>query len=415
MRHGGGGGTAARRPWPVAALARVLLAGLAAVASLVLGSCGAAPAPSSDIPIPSARPSANAVWDVLEPGEPMYGAPFDGAFAEAFDATASGDGFVLVGRYWEDEEKRSGAIWTSPDGLSWARTSEPAELFQNAWPWQVATDGTRVVAIGWRAPWPDNARRGPYVAWVSEDGRAWERHDVEATALGGMYVNGVVGSSLGFVAWGEQADGHTALVRSTDGIEWEAVDYPGAAEADIAAVAPHELGFVAVGKQHRDEVIIGGPSAPARAWWSGDGREWFASSVDGGWSLVGVYPGAAGIYGIGAQECSRCVGPYLAWRSSDLGRSWSRQGDEKWRSPFVAANGTMIASFDWQGDRRISLSADGIDWSTSAAVPAADHDAGLIVGAKGVLILEAELSSDDAGVQVVHTGVVFLRGVRTVP
>lgn len=212
----------------------------------------------------------------------------------------------------------------------------------------------RLVALGWQAPLGTDATGGTYMAWVSDDGVTWAVHDVEQTALG-RDAHGIVGSASGFLAWGAQ------------------------------------------------------PSEPARAWWSPDGREWVATDVPGGFALVGVHTGSGGVFAIGARECSRCVDPFLTWGSPD-GRTWQPLGDLSGIHPIVASSGSRIAIFDWQGDRSISVSSDGLTWTKLARVPAAEHDAGVIVGSTGVLLLMDRWTTGADGVQDVRQGVLFLKG-----
>ncbi len=369
--------------------------------------------PASQAPSTSAQafaPSPGPQWTQLEAGEPLYGAPFDASFDQAVSGVAYGDGFVLVGRTEVAGGGFRGAIWSTPDGAEWSRIGMDDEQLDDAWLSIVATNGRRLLALGWQSPWPNDRPRGPYIALISDDdGVTWTRHDLEQTDLGRVEVEGIVGSASGFVAWGVREDRRTLLLRSTDGLDWQAIDYPGSADASIRSVAPYGAGFIAVGQSFNDEVLIGEPSEPARAWWSLDGREWVATDVPGGFALVGVYPAAGGAFAVGARECSRCVDPYLTWGAPD-GRTWQALGDLRGTHPIVASNGSQIALFDWQGDRSVSLSSDGLNWTKLARVPAADHDAGLIVGATGVLMLMARTPIGADGVQDVHQGVLFLKG-----
>lgn len=386
---------------------------MALATALVVAACGST-APSSPPGSPpaasGAASSAATIWQRLEVDEPFYGGAFEGAYDEVTSGVAYGNGFVLVGRSEDEAGGWRGGVWSTPDGMDWTRVADDEGIFDGMYLAHVATDGTRLLALGWRTPWGDAARRGPYVAWVSDDGARWERHEIEQTELGRIYAEGIVGSRSGFLAWGPTADGPTALLRSLDGLAWQSIDYPGAADSHIADVTPYGGGFLAVGGEHRDGLVIGGPSAAARAWSSPDGQQWLSAAVPSGWSLSGVYPAAGGVLAVGAKMCSRCVGPNLAWQSAD-GRSWSLLGDELALSPFVGANGSQVAVFDWQDDRSIALSSDGLNWQKVVAnLPAAEYDAGLIVGSMGVLLLVAKIPIGPDGVQDIHAGVLFLRG-----
>ena len=390
------------------------IAGALAAVVLIAGCTGgreSTPPTLSTPPTPSgSAPAAQETvrWTELAVGEPVFDGAFEGPFDEVTAGVAHGDGFVLVGRSIAADGTWRGVVWTSPDGVDWTRAVDGGVGFDGMYIPKVATDGHRLVALGWAVPW--DGTHGPYVAWVSDDGVTWQRHDeVDSTDLGRIDVVTIVGSASGFLAWGSKADGHGSLLRSVDGLAWQTIAYPDAGQADVMSIAPYGDGFLAVGGEHREGLMIGGPSSAARAWWSPDGQEWLSVGVDGGWSLSGVYPAAAGVFAVGARECSRCVGPRLAWHSAD-GRSWSSPGDESALYPFVASNGSQIAVFDWQGDRSVALSDDGLTWrKVVAQLPAAEYDAGMIVGSTGVLLLVAK-TPVVGGVQVVHAGVLFLRG-----
>jgi hypothetical protein len=347
-------------------------------------------------------------WARLEAGEPLYGAPFDASYGP-LTGVAYREGFVLVGTTEDAEGRIRGGIWSSPDGDEWVRIGTEDEQLDDTYLSIVGTDGRRLIALGSHAPWPNEGRPGPNVAWLSDDGVTWARHDLEQTDLGRVDVDGIVGSASGFLAWGEQQDRHTLLLRSSDGLDWQAVDYPDSADANIRSVAAYGAGFIAVGGGFNEDVLIGEPSEPARAWWSPDGRDWVAADVPGGFELSGVYPAAAVVFAVGDHECSRCVGPSLTWGSPD-GRTWHSLGEERQIYPMFASNGGQIAAFESQDDRSVSLSSDGLNWAKLARVPAAHHDAGMIVGSTGVLVLMAMTPIGADGMEDIHPGVLFLKG-----
>lgn len=385
---------------------------VALVATAAVGACGAGPGPSRPA---AARPStatpstAVTTWTSLDVGEPAYEEAIAGRFAAVQSGVAYGDGFVLVGSVDRDDRgPGSGAVWSTPDGARWSRVADPEGLFEDAYPIRVATDGRRLVALGWGAPGVHD-RPGPDVAWISDDAVAWERHEVGRTALGQIDVAGVVGSISGFRAWGRTVDERTAVLQSPDGLEWSAIDLPGDADSTIAGIAPYGGGYVAVGATRDADNIIGAPSQPARAWFSPDGTQWEAAPVPDGWELRGVYPAARGIHAIGARACSRCVGPDLAWHSVD-GRSWTLVGEGPKHQGLAASNGSQIASYAWQDDRSISMSSDGLTWQKLVAnLPKPDWDGGLIVGSTGILLLIAQTPVVD-GVGHLQSGVLFLKG-----
>ena len=86
---------------------------------------------------------------------------------------AGGPGFVAVGRLPRFYEPGSAAVWTSPDGRTWALVpGEP--VFDSlrgtdAAMTDIATLDGRLVAVGW-----SSAPRVPAI-WVSEDGFHWQQ------------------------------------------------------------------------------------------------------------------------------------------------------------------------------------------------------------------------------------------------
>ena len=382
---------------------------MALATAFVGASCGSiAPSPPAS-PAASGAPSSPApTWQRLDVGEATYLGTVEVPFVSVNAGVAYGSGFVLVGTSQDQTGEARGGVWSTPDGTAWTRVADEDNTFEEMYLAHVATDGRRLLALG-RSSRGVDGRPAPSLAWVSDDGAHWERHEVEATPLGRIDAGGIVGSPSGFVAWGARADGHNELLHSVDGVAWQTIDYPGAADSDISSVAPYGAGFLAVGAEHNEGALIGGPSPAARAWWSPDGQRWTSAPVPGGWALHGVYPAAAGVFAVGAHECSRCVGPPLAWHSTD-GQGWSLLGDQEGHGSFVGSNGAQIASFAWQDDRSIALSGDGRNWRKLAAnLPVAEHDAGMIVGSDGVLLLIAKTPRVD-GVEYVNSGALFLRG-----
>ena len=71
-----------------------------------------------------------------------------------------------------------------------------------------------------------------------------------------------------------------------------------------------------------------------------------------------------------------------------------------------------MAAFEFQDDRSVAISTNGLDWrKLVVGLPPFEYDAGLVVGTKGVLLLGANDDTDAQGVEVLHAGVRFLRGV----
>ena len=130
-----------------------------------------------------------------------------------------GDRLVAVGRDGSDA-----AVWTSPDGLEWARVSasnlpaSPGFLAMSS----VTTIGTRLVAVGWEQP-GGGLREG--AAWISYDhGSTWKRGSGDFAARGQQMLD-VTAVPPELVAVGnDRPSGPTAAVwSSVDGLTWTAV------------------------------------------------------------------------------------------------------------------------------------------------------------------------------------------------
>ena len=129
--------------------------------------------------------------------------------------------------------------WSSPDGLTWtvARVSTDAGDLQ-----AVATDGSRLVALGW-----SEASR---VTWTSTDGETWAMSplaDPETPEL-----RAVVAVANGFVAVGD------AIVGSPDGVAWTGL-ISNLNATGLRSVAASPLGLLAIG----DSGVWAGPAGVA--------------------------------------------------------------------------------------------------------------------------------------------------------
>lgn len=156
--------------------------------------------------------------------------------------TATSQGFVAVGT----ENDMTAAAWVSEDGRTWDRIQ--SQSFQGEGDlsmWGVAAGSGGVVAVGHRF-----GDRIEPATWFSPDGRTWERTSLDKSGERTMW--GVTASQRGWVAVGSAAaDTRAALWHSEDGREWVQYD-----EIDVAgetgpvsvyaAGASDEL-FVAVG------------------------------------------------------------------------------------------------------------------------------------------------------------------------
>jgi hypothetical protein len=187
-------------------------------------------------------------------------------------------------------------------GARWSRVPDQA-AFADAGMAAVAASPERYVAVGWTGKdWGANG-----VAWISADGRSWQRTPIPSAA-----PRGIVYDRLGFVAWGFDTSAPTsraAIWMSPDGVTWQrASDIPSFAWAEIAGIARLGEQLVAVGSNYRD-----GPSF--LAWTSDDGQAWRPVSGTEGFSAT---PNA--LAGTGAALVAP-AGDRTVLRSTD-GQQW---------------------------------------------------------------------------------------------
>jgi hypothetical protein len=304
------------------------------------------------------------------------------------------DGFVAVGEDLRFDGPVNGAIWTSPNGVDWARLSVGENDLADAEVDLVATDGKRLVAIGGARAGDRVGASAQRTVWVSDDSVRWRRVPADPARFDGVFIRGVAGGPAGFVAWG--ADGTRAVTfHSNDGTTWLRTAMNEAfLAAEIVAVTAYRGGFVAIG-MHRPEpapgsaLMVGGPDAStAAAWWSPDGRSWSASDTDAGAGLHTLEVGATGLLALGGSGCGGCVGPGIVWRSDD-GRHWRRVGpDVVFSSPAYASDGARIIRYDRHHAGEVSSTTDGTTWQRVAVLGDVGYD-GLVVGRHGILFLES--------------------------
>ena len=250
---------------------------------------------------------------------------------------AGGPGLVAVG-VDEAGGDPDAAVWTSPDGLVWARVPHDEAVFGGndlQTMTSVTTGGPGLVAVG------ADGSGGDWVlaVWTSPDGLNWERLPLNGAALGGssgQRAEQVVAWSGGLVAVGEaiSEEGYCAAVWvSPDGVNWSRV--------------PHdEAVFGGEGTQSMESVALGGPGLVAvgfdgppgefdgAVWTSPDGVVWSRVADDGavfggeGSQVISeVLAVGGGLVAVGREELP--AGPVLAvWTSPD-GLSWSRLPHEE--------------------------------------------------------------------------------------
>lgn len=114
--------------------------------------------------------------------------------------------------------------WFSADGVAWQPTGSPSPFGSGSWIRDVAGRDGRFVAVG-----NTGSMNGPWAAWVSDDGRTWERlldldlgHDQACTGEQ-LCPIGVTASDAGWVI----STGRPQLLwASVDGRTWEPFSVP---------------------------------------------------------------------------------------------------------------------------------------------------------------------------------------------
>lgn len=197
---------------------------------------------------------------------------------------AGGPGFIAVGS--EQAETPDGgfandaAVWVSTNGEAWERiesevfgagTADPGDEMGTQWMSDAATDGDRIVAVGYEG----------YAAavWTSLDGYMWERVVDEDLPPGttDSYMNAVAFHEGGFIAVGSHRS-DAGIWLSSDGLDWTRIvddDLLGDSDGNVQlrGVTAYESGLVAVGDKGFAN-FEGAESFDLVIAVSADGRDW---------------------------------------------------------------------------------------------------------------------------------------------
>jgi hypothetical protein len=201
------------------------------------------------------------IWSRIANTDEVFG-DFDdqGMYA----VTAGGPGFVAVG--WDGSNgDLDAAVWTSPNGSDWTRVEHDEGVFGGAddqGMYAVTAGGPGLVAVGWDGP-SDNTNAA---VWTSVDGLTWARVGRDEDTFGGagsqaMYA--VTAGGPGLVAVGdEQIEGGSDAVVwvSTDGTSWARLPadegpFAGDGNQSMYGVVSTGSGLIAVGNDGGDGAI----------------------------------------------------------------------------------------------------------------------------------------------------------------
>jgi hypothetical protein len=234
-------------------------------------------------------------WTLTDqPGDVFGGSvPTSGALA--------GPGMLVVGRDISVNGVQR-AIWSSPDGRSWARV---ADLGTND------EDLTMTTAPAGTIVWAPNGK-----VWVSTDGQTWRTGDIGRSGITDVAVD-----ADRYIAVG-QSGSDAFLVTSTDGRSW-------GSPQRTSATAGTQVGIERSGDDV-EGVWIGDQR------WQRTGSDW--RSVSG--ATVPKVPVPASIVG-----GTTGLGAFGSPSSADMYRAWTWDGDGDWvakRTDAEAGSGTPV-------------------------------------------------------------------------
>jgi hypothetical protein len=177
--------------------------------------------------------------------------------SQVFDVVATDTGYVAVGfaeRIQGEDILDTGAVWTSPDGVTWNQIAEDAATFADAYLTAITETDQGLVAVG------ALAQDTGFGVWTSPDGNSWTKRVVDTSFPGPMILWDVTEGTPGVLAAGD-----TGLWLSPDGVTWQDVADP---DFRVRSLAPRGDGFVAVGESCDDA------GCTTAVWTSPNGTTW---------------------------------------------------------------------------------------------------------------------------------------------
>lgn len=193
-----------------------------------------------------------------------------GADAAMRDVAATSNGFVAVGVDGHPSGGtqmigiRGAAVWTSPDGMHWARTSTQPS-FAGGQMDHVTAAGSVVVATGLDVPTGSGSVAPPL--WRSTDGLTWARATPVSPTPLSLGADAAIWTGTSFVVSGTQILGDGRYIwTSTDGLSWSIADVQGARAPSLAGLAISGSTIVLAGTPSGGDKVLLWESSGGQSW-----------------------------------------------------------------------------------------------------------------------------------------------------
>jgi len=373
----------------------------------------ASTASGSPAAVQSGSPAASTTPQPPGIAQPITGFSQGSAY-EVSGVTTTPTGFLAVGFAGTDQGYfglHQGIVWTSPDGLTWQQSVDPA--FVDVTPSYVVSLGNDVYLFGNYSACAqaidqacsDDPNAG-LVIFKSAGGGPWAQLAQPQDILQAQF-DGVTTWNNKLVAWGAAADdnGTATVWTSSDGLTW-------APSADLANIDPVDSvgaggpGLVAFGAAYvesiQDVKLVGATST--------DGAHFASGTVPEitGASIVQAAAGPGGMAGVGwaASDTTPSLG--LAIYSAD-GVTWTQAtaSDASFddtliddlhssSTEYVAIGSTVDPNDMSLQTGRVWVSANGQSWRSSGAFGGTFSQYGdSALGPNGLVVFTAD--QQDAG------------------
>jgi len=299
-----------------------------------------------------------------------------GAGLQAINRGAVGKSrLVAVGYATEDNGDQNAAVWTSTDGMHWARQyagpfGGPGAQGVSA----AAYDGDRFVGIGTNTLDPGISDA---LVWRSADGEVWEKVEAQDIALAGNGVQQfrkLITTPDGLVAvgWDTRLGTQDAAIwRSSDTENWAARVLPEDGIQELWGVTQFDGDLVAVGSE-----TIEGDRMDAAVWRAKPGQDWArirdpSLQVPGRQAMKAVVSTPSGLIAVGTDSRGETA---AVWTSPDA-QTWRRVRSDAFAGPGVDVTGVVpyrdgvimvgTAGPPHEHEAAVWMSSDGRHWSRS--------------------------------------------------